>query len=290
MTDFPFPSGGPAAVAVPAPGPGRHSWAGAPSAVVAEDGSFVLAYRVRVADDDVAQTVIARSRDGEHFTTVAVLDKSRFDAFSLERPALVRTGDGHWRLFVSCASPEWPESKHWWVEAIDAADPKDLATAPSQRVFPGDAATAVKDPVIQRHGRTWEAWVCCHPLDVRDEEDRMTTAYATSDDGLRWQWHGTVLAPRPGTWDARGTRLTAVLDDGRVAYDGRASKEENFSERTGIAHADGTGGRLIQRDDEPVADVRYLDVVPLRAGGYRIFYEAPLPDGSHELRTELIER
>lgn len=42
-------------------------------------------------------------------------------------------------------------------------------------------------------------------------------------------------------------------------------------------------------NEEPVADVRYLDVVPLRGGGYRIYYEARLPDESHELRTELIE-
>jgi hypothetical protein len=72
---------------------------------------------------------------------------------------------------------------------------------------------------------------------------------------------------------------------GRAAYDGRATKEENFSERTGLA---GPDGQLAPEGDGPVADVRYLDVLPLPGGGYRLWYEAPLPDGSHELRTELI--
>ena len=69
----------------------------------------------------------------------------------------------------------------------------------------------------------------------------MTTAYATSADGLTWDWHGTVLAPRPGSWDARGARLTTVLPDGRGAYDGRATKEENWFERIGLARLTGTG-------------------------------------------------
>jgi hypothetical protein len=116
----------------------------------------------------------------------------------------------------------------------------------------------------------------------------MTTAYATSDDGLTWDWRGTALAGRPGTWDARGARVTAVLGDGRATYDGRATKEENFSERTGLARLTGPDGRLVPEGDGPVADVRYLDVLPLPGGGHRLWYEAPLPDGSHELRTELV--
>jgi hypothetical protein len=126
-------------------------------------------------------------------------------------------------------------------------------------------------------------------LDEPEEEDRMTTAYATSGDGLEWEWHGTALAPRPGRWDARGARVAAVLPDGRAAYDGRATKDENWFERTGLAGPAGEPGRLIQTNEAPVSHVRYLDVLPLPGGGYRIWYEAPLPGESHELRTELIQ-
>ena len=114
----------------------------------------------------------------------------------------------------------------------------------------------------------------------------MRTAHATSADGLDWAWHGTVLEGRAGTWDARGARVTAVLADGRTSYDGRATKEENFSERTGLAAPADPG--LAATHGEPVSGARYLDVLPLPDGSHRLYYEAPLPDGSHELRTELI--
>jgi hypothetical protein len=87
-------------------------------------------------------------------------------------------------------------------------------------------------------------------------------------------------------WDARGARLTAVLPDGRAAYDGRASAEENWFERTGLA--DGAPGRLTAVGDAPVLGHRYLDVLELPGGGYRLFWEHLLPDESHELRTELV--
>jgi hypothetical protein len=237
----------------------------------------LLAYRLRDVERRGAEVVLACSEDGGRFETVGRLDKDRFGAESLERPALVRT-DGGWRLYVCCATPG---SKHWRIDALDAPAFDAIPEADALTVFPGDERTGVKDPVVRRAGGGWEAWICCHPLDVPGEEDRMTTAYATSADGLAWDWHGTVLAPRRGAWDARGTRVTAVLDDGRAYYDGRATEEENFSERTGLAEPAG-GGRLRARGDAPVAGYRYLAVL-----GDRLYYEAPLADGSHELRTEL---
>jgi len=229
---------------------------------------------VRTAAQRGGAVVLARGADGEHLEPIAELGKDRYGAESLERPALVRL-DGGWRLYLSCATPG---SKHWWICALDAPTLAGLADAEPRTVLPGDEWTGVKDPVIQRRRDGWHAWICCHPLEEPGEEDRMATAYATSPDGLAWTWHGKVLEGRDGAWDARGARVTAVLADGRASYDGRATKEENFSERTGLAPERG----------EPVSDARYLDVLPLAGGAHRLYYEAPLPDGSHELRTELI--
>ncbi|PBC67591.1 hypothetical protein BX265_8205 [Streptomyces sp. TLI_235] len=282
--DLPLPGTSPAVVAVPAPKAGPQRWAGAPSAALDVDGSVLLAYRVRAGEDF---NVIARSGDGERFTPVCTLTGDHLGASMVERPALVRTDEGRWRLYVSCATPD---SKHWWIGLLEASDPEGLADADVHHVFDGDEATAVKDPVIRYDGRVWHAWICCHPLDVPGAEDRMSTAYATSEDGLTWHWHGTVLAGREGAWDARGARVTSVLPDGRFSYDGRATAQENWFERTGLAApAVSTGGSpLTAFPGSPVADVRYLDVLALPAGGHRIYYEARTSDGSHELRTELI--
>lgn len=249
------------------------------------DGTFVIAYRIRQPDRRGAEVVVARSSDGDRLTPLTSLEKDRFGAESLERSALVRTAEGRWRLYVSCATPA---SKHWRIALVEAGRPEDLASGRSVTVFPGDARVGVKDPVIRYLAGAWHAWVCCHPLEIMGEEDRMTTAYATSNDGVVWEWHGTVLAGRPGRWDARGARVTAVLAGGRAAYDGRASKEENFSERTGVALPRDRSGELVATSDEPASIARYLDVVALPDGGYRIWYEFPLPDGSHELRTEAV--
>jgi hypothetical protein len=245
-------------------------------------GGFVIGYRVRNGHDGIDQTVIARSPDGERFTTVATLDQGRFGAQWMERPAVVRTPEGRWRLFVCCGTPE---SKHWWIEVLEADDPAGFEAAEARPAFPGDERTAVKDPIVKLRDGRWHAWICCHPLDVPGAEDRMSSAYATSDDGWTWDWHGTVLSGRPGAWDARGARLTTVLPDGRAAYDGRASAEENWFERTGLAMAT-ADGRFAQVEDSPVVDVRYLDALALDDGGYRIWYEARLADERHELRTE----
>ena len=286
-----------AAIVVARPeGPGAGQWAGAPSAVLS-DGVFHLAYRMRrpVGAGRGFATVIARSEDGESFETVSVLHQSDFDTDSFERPALIRRPDGGWRLYVSCATKD---SLHWRVDVLDANDPADFHVGQRRDLLPGDERTAVKDPVVLHDGSRWLMWLCVHEIEDPATADRMYSRFGTSTDGLDWQWHGRALEPRVGRWDSRGARIASVLLDQPTPvayYDGRASFEENWFERTGIAVASTPGdpSSFAADGEDPVAmspagdgALRYLSAVALPEGGYRLFYEASCPDGSHDVRTE----
>jgi len=291
-------------VAVAAPGSGPGYWAGAASAIRVGSVTY-LAYRLRRPVDAGRgyAAVVARSEDGVAFETLAEVRREDVGAESLERPALVHLDGGGWRLYLSCATAG---SKHWWLQSLTAARAVGLPTGRPERVEVLDPATAAKDPVILRDKQGgWHMWVCAHPLDVPGAEDRMTTRYATSADGLRWGDHGEVLRGRPGRWDARGARVTTVLGavgnglgetaglPGRsaraVLYDGRPDAASNWCESTGIAVANGgplaplDGGPLRSSDSDGA--LRYASAVVTLDGGKRLYAERARPDGAHDLVT-----
>ncbi len=281
-------------VAIPPPADGPGYWAGAPSSAFV-NGQVYLAYRLRrpLGQGRGYAVAVGRSDDGEHFETILTLRKEDFGTDSLERPALLCTPDGRWRLYLSCATAG---TKHWRVELLEAGDPGAFDPRSRQVVLPGDTKTGVKDPVIRYRDGRWEAWASCHPLADPGETDQMVTDYATSPDGIDWTWQGTALAGRPGFWDARGTRVTSVtFADGRfvASYDGRAAAAANYEELTGIA----TGTEptaLMAHGSAPLAvspfrgaGLRYLDVLPLPGGRHRLYYEMTRADGAHDLRTEV---
>jgi hypothetical protein len=256
------------------------------------NGMFWLAYRIRRPLDSGRgiDVVVAKSLDGISFKPVCEVSREAFGAASLERPVILPTDFG-WRLYLSCATPN---SKHWWIDALDAERPEDLLFGDRHLVLAGDAGWAVKDPVIIRGPEGWRMWVCCHPLAEPGQEDRMITRYATSVDGLHWRDQGEVLRGRPGSWDARGTRVTAILDLDplTVLYDGRATAAENWFERTGLAREQ--DGSLVPIFGPPVAEspvsdgsLRYVSAVALPNGRTRFYFEAARPGGSHDLMTSI---
>lgn len=299
LVDVPLPRINESTVVVPPPGDGIGFWAGGPSAVSTRDGSHsatYLAYRLRrpIGHGRGYANVVARSTDGASFETLVTLTSSDLGAESLERPALVRLPDGRWRVYVSCATPD---TKHWRVVMMEADDPSRFDPTLARTVLPGDESTAVKDPVIRRVNGRWLLWASLHPLDSDGNADRMVTGHATSDDGVSWTWQGTALDARPDAWDARGVRMSCLLLDRErpvAYYDGRATVEQNYEERTGLAVAVNGHGRFRRAGDDPVSfspfgagGLRYLDVLR-EQDAWRLYYEFTRPDGAHDLRTELI--
>ena len=291
LAGLPIPrNAGAETIAMPSErGPGH--WVGAPSALV-RDGVHYIAYRSRRPVDDGrgGDVIVARVAAGGATTELCRIDKMSMDAESLERPALVVDGGGCWRLYLSCATRG---TRHWRVELLEAGTPDGFVSTGRRVVMPGDARTAMKDPVIKCDARGWRAWICCHPLDDPNATDRMWTEYATSDDGIEWIRRGPALEPTPGRWDQRGTRVTSILERGDAVaafYDGRSDAAENWEERTGVAS--GQPARLEVVGDAPVAQgsvkypaLRYATVVE---DGDRtaLYYEVGCEDGSHELRRE----
>ena len=79
----------------------------------------------------------------------------------------------------------------------------------------------------------------------------MTQASAGTGFPLPGTGRATVAGPAPepgegGGWGRRARRSTPPAGS---SYDGRATKEENFSERTGLARRAGPDGRLVPEGD-----------------------------------------
>lgn len=295
-------------------GSGPGWWAGAPGACLA-DGRIYLVYRLRrphpVRGGDLH---IAVSDDGERFETIWRATKDAFGTPSIERCAIVRTDAGAWRLYVSFVDPA---DGRWRIDVLEAASPDafDPASRSPALTAASIGAEGVKDPWLCRVNGVWHMLASFVPTPAVLPDDpramhatadiyntgysRSLTGLATSADGLRWTWEGSVFEPRAAGWDAYASRINTAVAAGPVwigYYDGSASVAENYEERCGLAvsrdlrrwHRLSEDGPAVGSHGGP-GTVRYVEALQT-SDWTRYYYEYTRPDSSHELRTSLERR
>ena len=310
------PSEGEAIIAPPGVGPGH--WAGAPS-VVYDDSSarFYLSYRVRKPRPvRGGECYIAESHDGRVFRTVWASTKEDFGSPSVEQFCLTKALDGRWLLYASYVDSA---DGRWRIDLIEADKPSGFCVEERRKVFvAGDVgAQGVKDPwVMVVNGLYYMllSYAVALPVPVGKRRQMhasadiyntgltlSSTALAISGDGLVYDWVGDVLSPREGRWDAYAARLGCLVPTAQGwlgYYDGSASVEGNYEERTGVVQSwdlrtyyrHGADGPSLVSPHASGSRLRYLDAVSLGDEVLFYYYEYARDDGSHELRMNRVRR
>jgi sarcosine oxidase gamma subunit len=290
-------------------------WAGASSAIWdREQRCFYLYFRLRRPRDLGRGTDcrLARSTDGAHFQDIWAATRDDFQAESVEKASLVKTAQGHYRLYLSYVTAR---DRKWRIAMMEARRPEEFEPARAVHVLgPEDiGAQGVKDPYVLGVGPGWYMIVSYAPAPQvaaeRAAEMHVTgdvyatgitkshTGLAVSLDGVKFHWLGDILSPG-AAWDAYAARVSSVVYRPPLFvafYDGAATVADNYEEKTGLAITWDLRQYVRLTPDAPAltsphasGSLRYLDAVSAWDGIY-CYYEYARPDGSHELRMNVIE-
>lgn len=295
---------------------GAGWWAGACSALYDEEvRQFYLYYRLRRPREQGRGTdaYVARSEDGVKFEPIWHARKEDFHSDSVERGALLKAPNGEWRLYLSYVDPA---DSRWRTDVMVAMTPDGFDPVGRVPVFRAAdiSAEGVKDPVVYLFGGLYYALFSYAPSPrivtekVREMMHATADVYntgivkshtglAVSGDGVHFAWKGDLFAPRESGWDAYAARIGCLLYRPPVFlafYDGSASVEENYEEKTGLAvsfdlrHFErvSTDGPLLTAPHGS-GSLRYLDAILVGTNIY-YYYEYARPDGSHELRMSRV--
>ncbi len=254
------------------------------------------------------------------FHDIWALSKSNLDALSVERCALTRSEEGKWQLFLSYVGAV---DGKWRIGILEADEPDEFDSNCIHPFLEPDAlgVEGVKDPCIYQIGPFRYLLVSVAQLRENVSPETLQQAHAQGDiyrtgcirsrtwaafllPGQSFVWLGDVSPAAAGGqeagWDAYCRRITSLipLDAGGFAafYDGSATVEGNYEERTGLAFTTDLRQYTSLTPDSPALQsehgsgaLRYVDVLPV---GHELFYyyEMARPDGSHDMRVSVVER
>jgi hypothetical protein len=185
-------------------------WAGAPSVLLDDDGTFYMAARMREGNSPRGkrgyENRILQSADGRSFETINQLHRDDVGIPGFERPSLVKDPTtGKYRLY-SCSGLDgnWGIIKFADADHPSEIDPKSWEVVLQPEIERDDRLGFIqvegyKDPFVFHDGSCWHMLVIGY--------DRIERPYHfTSDDGVAWAT-GSRNADRTLAGDLRRSAL-----------------------------------------------------------------------------------
>ena len=279
-------------------------WAGAPSVVLSEDGTFYMACRMREGKSPRGkrgyEIRILKSADGHQFEPINHLLREEAGMAGFERPAIVRDArTGKYRLY-GCAGFE----RGWAVLRFDDVDdPAHFDAHSARRIlvadYPDDGfvhLTGYKDPVLFWDGGQWHMFVI-----GTDRLERIY--YFISEDGETWQAASQAPVMENTGWHNFYTRPASVvpmLVGYLFVYEGSnvGWRDPVYNIATGLAYSPDLKTFIDLTPDEPPFKSttpgdyhtwRYSHWLPV---GERLFvyFEAARPNNTNEIRLAVFDR
>jgi len=277
-------------------------WAGAPSALRADDGTFYLAARMREGYSPRGkrgyEIRILKSGDGRNFEPINHIRHEDAGVPVFERPALVRVPDtGKYRLY-GCSGLD----RGWAILKFDDADHPSAFDARSAKPvlaadYPDDGfahVTGYKDPVVIWDKGQWHMFVIgC------DNVERIW--HFASDNGERWQPTARGPVMENAGWHNFYTRPASVLPltvGYLFVYEGSNLqwRDPVYNIATGLAYSPDLATFIDLTPHEPLLKSttpgdyhtwRYSHWLPVGDGVF-VYYEAARPNNTNEIRLSIL--
>lgn len=276
-------------------------WAGAPSVLRTDDGTFYLAARMREGNSPRGkrgyEMRILRSADGFRFEPVAHITREAAGVPGFERPALVQDPNtGRFKLY-GCSGLDGAWSILQWDDADspDAFDPATARTiiAPEPQDERSGGAYGYKDPFIFWDGQRWQMFVIGF-----DRVERIH--HFVSDDGTTWE-RGLSRVLENAGWHSCYTRPACVapLQVGfLLVYEGSHENwyDPAYNIATGLAYSlDGVhftdltpDAPLLESTTPGVYHTwRYSHWLCVQESMY-VYFEACRPNNTNEIRAAIL--